>query len=75
MEPWHSAIANSDKANLWIRGYEIGSLMERATFADVVFLLHRSRLPNQDERKLIDAILIAVADHGSGSRPVRRLGW
>ena len=67
MEPWRSAIANSDKTNLWIRGYDVTSLMKRATFADVVFLLHQSRLPSPEERKLIDAILIAVADHGSGA--------
>ena len=67
MEPWRSAIANSDKTNLWIRGYEITSLMKRTTFADVVFLLHQSRLPSADERRLIDAILIAVADHGAGA--------
>src|SRR5205085_4242739 len=34
---------------------------------DVVVLLHRSRLPTPAERRLIDAILIAVADHGPGS--------
>ena len=67
MEPWRSAIANSDQTNLWIRGYDITALMQRTTFADVVFLLHQSRLPSQNERKLIDAILIAVADHGAGA--------
>jgi citrate synthase len=41
--------------------------MARATFADTVFLLHRGRLPSEDERRLIDSILIAVADHGPGS--------
>jgi hypothetical protein len=29
MEPWRTAIANSDEANIWIRGYDIGSLMQR----------------------------------------------
>jgi citrate synthase len=67
MEPWRSAIANSDQTNLWIRGYDVTELMQRTTFADVVFLLHQSRLPSPDERKLIDAILIAVADHGAGA--------
>jgi citrate synthase len=67
MEPWRSAIANSDQTNLWIRGYDVTALMQRTTFADVVFLLHRSRLPSVDERRLIDAILIAVADHGAGA--------
>ena len=41
--------------------------MTRRTFTETVFLLHRGRLPNQAERCLLDAILIGVADHGSGA--------
>ena len=66
MEPWRTAIATSDENTLRIRGYEITALM-KLTFADTVFLLHRSRLPNANERRLLDAILVAVADHGSGA--------
>lgn len=43
------------------------SLMREATFTDTVFLLHRGRLPSDAERRVIDAILIASADHGPGS--------
>ncbi len=41
--------------------------MQRATFADTIFLLHRERLPNDGERRLLNAILTAGADHGSGA--------
>src|SRR5579863_665717 len=64
---WKTAIANSDDTGLWVRGYDIASLMQRATFADMLFLLHRSRLPGAEERRLLDAILVSVADHGSGA--------
>jgi citrate synthase len=67
MEPWRTAIASADETHLWIRGYDIGSLMQRASFTDLLFLLHRERLPTAPERRLIDAILIAVADHGAGA--------
>src|SRR4029453_3392609 len=67
MEPWRTGIANSDEVNIWIRRYDIGSLMRRASFADLLFLLHRARLPAPGERRLLDAILIAVADHGAGA--------
>lgn len=67
MEPWRTAIANSDATNLWIRGYDIASLMRKATFADLVFLLHQARLPTAEERRLLDAILVSVADHGPGA--------
>ena len=48
-------------------GHDVTTLMKDATFADVVYLLHRGRLPVETERRVIDAILIASADHGSGS--------
>jgi citrate synthase len=41
--------------------------MSTATFSEVIFLLHQGRLPTPAERRLVDAILIAVADHGPGS--------
>src|SRR5437660_6456729 len=67
MDPWRSAIANSDETGIWIRGYDVTSLMARASFTDTIFLLHRGRLPETGERRLLDAILVAVADHGSGA--------
>ena len=67
MEPWRTGITTSDDAHIWIRGYDITQLMVGATFADVVFLLHKGRLPSDGERRIVDAILIASADHGPGS--------
>jgi citrate synthase len=67
MEPWRTAIANSDETNIWIRGYDIASLMQRASFAELLFLLHRSRLPSAPERRLLEAMLVAVAEHGAGA--------
>ena len=67
MEPWKTALSNADETNIWIRGQEMTSLMANATFTEVVFLLHRGRSPSVQERRLLDAILIAVSDHGPGS--------
>ena len=69
MEPWRSAITNSDDQHIWIQGYDVAHLMASATFADVVFLLHKGRLPSDAERRIVDAMLIAVADHGPGFSP------
>lgn len=66
-EPWRTAIVRADDASIRIRGYDITQLMQRAGFVDTIFLLHRSRLPNAHERRLLDAILTASADHGSGA--------
>src|SRR3954451_852706 len=67
MDPWRSAIANSDETGIWIHGYDVTALMTRASFTDTIFLLHRGRLPETGERRLLDAILTAVADHGAGA--------
>ena len=65
--PWKTAISDSDDQSIRFRGYDVTALMARASFSDAVFLLHRGRLPSDAERRLIDSILIAVADHGPGS--------
>jgi citrate synthase len=67
MEPWRTAITKFDEKSIFIRGYDITSLMAQATFADTVYLLHQGRLPNDGERKLMNAILTGVADHGPGA--------
>src|SRR5690348_7111142 len=67
MEPWRTAIATSDATHIWIRGYDVTALMARASFTDTIFLLHAGRLPNAAERRLLDAILVSVADHGAGA--------
>jgi citrate synthase len=67
MEPWRTAIAKSDEKHIWVRGYDVTALMTQKTFTDTIFLLHQARLPNTEERRLLDAILVAVADHGAGA--------
>ena len=67
MDPWRTAIATSDATNIWIRGHDITSLMTASTFTDAIVLLQLGRLPTAGERRLLDAILIGVADHGAGA--------
>jgi citrate synthase len=67
MEPWRTAIATSDDKHIWVRGYDVTALMAKRSFTDTIFLLHQARLPNGGERRLLDAILVAVADHGAGA--------
>jgi len=67
LEPWKTAISDSDATHIWFRGHDITTLMSGASFTDTVFLLHQARLPTPGERRVLDAVLIAVADHGPGS--------
>ncbi len=67
MEPWRTAIVSAKENSIRIHGYDIAELMQRATFTDTVFLLHRGRLPNAAETRLLNAILISGADHGANA--------
>ncbi len=67
MDSWRSAIANSDGEHIWIRGYDVTALMTHAGFTQTIFLLHQGRLPTPGEARLLDAILVGVADHGAGA--------
>jgi len=67
MDPWRTALVSADATSIWIRGRDITSLMRESTFTDVIVLLHAGRLPSPAERRLLDAILIGVSDHGAGS--------
>jgi citrate synthase len=67
MNPWRTAIARTDDTSIRIRGYDVTGLMRQSSFAGLVFLLHKGRLPSADEARLIDALLIGVADPGAGA--------
>src|SRR3954466_12650043 len=67
MEPWRTAIVDAGPTHLRVRGRDVLALMREATFTDLIFLLHHDRLPSSGERRLLDAILIGVADHGPGA--------
>jgi citrate synthase len=67
MESWRTAVVNADDTHIWVHGYDVTDLMRQAGFVETVFLLHRGRLPNAGERKLLDAVLVGSADHGPGA--------
>lgn len=67
MQPWHTAIVDAGPDHIRVRGRNVLELMQRSTFTDLIFLLHHERLPTDGERRLLDAMLIGVADHGAGA--------
>jgi citrate synthase len=67
MDTWRTAIVDAGPTHLRVRGHDVLGLMKDASFTDLIFLLHHDRLPSAGERRLLDAILIGVADHGSGA--------
>lgn len=67
MEAWRTGIVEANADSIRIRGYEVTALMRGAGFADLIFLLYRSRLPQAGESALLNAILVSAADHGPGA--------
>lgn len=67
MDPLRTAIVDAGPTHLRVRGHDVLQLMQHATFTDLIFLLHHTRLPAPEERRLMDAILIGGADHGPGA--------
>src|SRR5438270_9955387 len=67
MDTWRTAIVDAGPTHLRVRGHDVLGLMRQATFTDLIFLLQHDRLPSAGERRLLDAILIGVADHGPGA--------
>jgi citrate synthase len=67
MDTWRTAIVDAGPTHLRVRGHDVLELMKEASFTDLIFLLHHDRLPSPGECRLLDAILIGVADHGAGA--------
>lgn len=70
MDTWKTAITETQKNSIRISGYDIVELMTERGYIDTVFLLHRGRLPEAAEHRVLNAVLVAVADHGPGSPSV-----
>ena len=61
---WKTALTQIAPGEIRIRGYDIGDLMRRVTFAEAVYLLLKGELPGPGEAALMNAILVSSVDHG-----------
>lgn len=63
--PWRTSIGTSDADSITVQGRDLVSeLMGHVSFTELVFLLIRGRLPEAGETRLLDAVLVSLADHG-----------
>ena len=67
MDSWRTAITNADGNRIVVRGHDLVTMMEQGTYAEMVALLLGGHRPDEGERRLIDAMLIAICDHGAGA--------
>lgn len=63
--PWRTSIGTSDADSITVQGRDLASeLMGHVSFTELAFLLIRGRLPDAGETRLLDAVLVSLADHG-----------
>jgi citrate synthase len=63
-DEWQTSIAEVGHDDVVIRGYALSELVGRVTFTDAVFLDHTAELPTDEQRKMLDAIFVALIEHG-----------
>jgi citrate synthase/citryl-CoA lyase len=61
---WRTAIASPEDDRILVRGYDLNELIGRLRFSEMIYLLQRGELASLEQARMIDALLVAVADHG-----------
>jgi citrate synthase len=60
-----TAISTSDATSITVRGRDLCSeLIGKIDFADYFFLLLMGDMPNENQRFFVNALLVAIAEHG-----------
>lgn len=60
-----SAISSSNEDTILVRGHDLcGELIGHITFTDHAWLLVTGSMPNDTQRRVLDATLVAIAEHG-----------
>ncbi|MCK4454857.1 MAG: citryl-CoA lyase, partial [Thermoplasmata archaeon] len=59
-----TSISLVEKNKIVTRGYKQDDLIGNVTFTDALFLLLKWELPGENERRMLDAILVSCIDHG-----------
>ncbi len=68
MSDWQTDISTyRDGERHTIRGQALDDLIRDRSFVDVIFLLVRGDLPNEAETKMLEAMLVAMCEHGPDS--------
>lgn len=60
---WETSIAWKSLNRIVCRGYDVNELAERASFADMIFVLFQGRLPTLNEEAMLMYDMIAFVEH------------
>ena len=61
---WRTAITDHVNHEPYLRGYRLVDLIGRYSFAEVAYLALKGELPTPAEARMLDAMFVAVVDHG-----------
>jgi citrate synthase len=62
---FETSVGTSDADSITVMGRDVASdLMGRATLTELAFLVVQRRMPTPEETRLLDAVLVSLADHG-----------
>lgn len=62
--PALTSICTSDASSIEVRGYDLTKLIGTVSFTECFFLLVAGKLPTKDQHFFLDALLVAIAEHG-----------
>jgi len=65
---WETQITDVKPNNILVRGYRLADLVNKVSFTEVIYLVIKGELPDENAKKVLDAVLVAAIDHG-GSPP------
>ncbi len=61
---YESAITDVGFHRINVRGYPLADIIRKLTFTETVFLTIRGELPTEKQRRVMDAVLCGIVDHG-----------
>ncbi|MGC9517643.1 MAG: citryl-CoA lyase [Methanomicrobiales archaeon] len=61
---WRSAITKVEPNKIITRGYPQENLIGNISFPEMVFLLLKGELPEKNESKMLESVLVSFCDHG-----------
>lgn len=63
--PMRTSLGRAELDRVLVRGHDLtGELLGQATYADMVVLLLLGRMPDEQERRMVDALLVSLIEHG-----------
>ena len=61
---YESAITDVGFHKINVRGYPLTDIIRKLTFTETVFLTIRGELPTETQKRVMDAVLCGIVDHG-----------